>query len=182
MHRAKLIIQLGFVVVLLMAVAAQGCARKKGAVQAGAAIDANGTAADRAAPSTDELSFGDREATEGPTSQGPTAGLSDVFFDFDSALLQPDAQRALDSVVEWLRESRTRRLMLEGHADERGTNEYNLALAERRALAAKRYVVASGIDGQRIETISYGEERVFCRERLEPCYRQNRRAHLVEAH
>jgi peptidoglycan-associated lipoprotein len=181
MHRAKLIIQLGFVVVLSMGVAAQGCARKTGAMQAGAAIDANGTAADRAAPSTDELAFGDREATEGPISQGPTAGLSDVFFDFDSALLRPDAQRALDSVVEWLRESRARRLMLEGHADVHGTNEYNLALAERRALAAKRYVVASGIDGQRVETISYGEERPFCREHHEPCYRQNRRAHLVEA-
>jgi peptidoglycan-associated lipoprotein len=182
MHRAKLIIQFGFVVVLLIGVAAQGCARKKGAVETGAAIDENRTAADRSAPSTDEPSFGDREAAEGPISQGPTAGLSDVFFEFDSAMLRPDAQRALDSVAEWLRESRTRRLVLQGHADERGTNEYNLALAERRALAAKRYVVASGIDGQRIETISYGEERPFCRERDEPCNRQNRRAHLVEAH
>jgi peptidoglycan-associated lipoprotein len=146
----------------------------------GVAVDASGMAEDRAVPSTDAL-LEDGGATEDRMSRTPTAGLADVFFEFDSALLQPEARRSLDSVVPWLQQSRTRRLLIEGHADERGTNEYNLALAERRALAVKRYLRASGIDEQRIETISYGEERPFCRERHEPCYRQNRRAHLVEA-
>jgi peptidoglycan-associated lipoprotein len=173
-------VHLGLVGVLVMGVAVQGCARNKGAVTTGAAIDSDRTVADRAAPSTEEPSSGG-EATEGPTSGTPTTGPSDIFFDFESALLRSDAQRILDSAVDWLRESRTRRLVLQGHADERGTNEYNLALAEQRALAAKRYVVASGIDGQRIETVSYGEERPVCRESNELCYQQNRRAHLVEA-
>lgn len=182
MKRVQLITHIGLVGVLVMGVAAQGCARNRGAVTAGAAIDSNSTASDHTGPSTDERSSGDRQATEGPISQASTTGPSDIFFEFESALLRPDAQRSLDFAVEWLRESRARRLVLEGHADERGTNEYNLALAEQRALAAKRYVVASGIDGQRIETVSYGEERPVCRESNELCYQQNRRAHLVEAH
>lgn len=182
MNRVRRMIHVGLVSVLVMGVGSQGCARNKGAVTTGAAIDSNRTAADGTAPSTDELSSGDREATAGPISPSPKAEPSDIFFDFESALLRPDAQQTLDSAAEWLRASRTRRLVLEGHADERGTNEYNLALAEQRALAAKRYVVASGIDAQRIQTLSYGEERPVCRESNELCYQQNRRAHLVEAH
>jgi peptidoglycan-associated lipoprotein len=182
MTPVRLIVHLGFVGVLVMGLAAQGCARNKGAVTTGAAIDSNSTAADRGAQSTGALSSGDRQATDAAIGPSETARPSDIFFDFESALLRPDAQQTLDSAVVWLRESRARRLVLEGHADERGTNEYNLALAEQRALAAKRYVVASGIDAQRIQTVSYGEERLACRESHELCHQQNRRAHLMEAH
>ena len=107
------------------------------------------------------------------------AGLGDIFFDFDKNLIRPDARRLLDKNASWLKENPKMRIIIEGHADERGTNEYNLALGERRAMAAKRYLVALGIDSSRIRTISYGEEKPFCGESNEPCWQQNRRAHFL---
>jgi peptidoglycan-associated lipoprotein len=108
-------------------------------------------------------------------------GLTDVFFEFDNARLSPEARRSIDLTAQWLRGAPNRRVVIEGHADERGTNEYNLALGERRAQAAKRYLVASGIDERRIRIVTYGEEQPFCREREERCWRENRRGHFAEA-
>jgi peptidoglycan-associated lipoprotein len=108
-------------------------------------------------------------------------GLDDVFFEFDSAIIAPDARPSLDRTAQWLRTSTARRVVIEGHADERGTNEYNLVLGERRAQAVKRYLVASGIDARRINIVTYGEEKPFCRERGERCWRENRRGHFAEA-
>ncbi len=70
-------------------------------------------------------------------------------------------------------------ILIEGHCDERGTGSYNLALGDRRANAAKEYLVSLGIDGSRIKTVSYGKERPFCTDSNESCWQQNRRAHLV---
>jgi peptidoglycan-associated lipoprotein len=70
-------------------------------------------------------------------------------------------------------------ILIEGHCDERGTSAYNLALGDRRANAAKEYLVSLGIDASRVRTISYGKERPFCTESTESCWQENRRAHLV---
>ena len=105
--------------------------------------------------------------------------LGDVFFDYDQSLIRPDAKQILDKNVEWLRANSKPNLIIEGHCDERGTQEYNLALGQRRAKAAQDYVVASGIDEKRIKIISYGKERPFVAGHDESAWQWNRRAHFV---
>jgi peptidoglycan-associated lipoprotein len=105
--------------------------------------------------------------------------MEDVFFDFDKSVLRDDAKASLDRNVAWLRANAGARVSVEGHCDERGTNEYNLALGERRAKAVKDYLVAAGIAANRIQTISYGEERPFVLGHDESAWRWNRRGHFV---
>ena len=105
--------------------------------------------------------------------------LTDAFFDYDQSDLREDARTALAADAEWLKKYPTVQVLIEGHCDERGTGGYNLALGDRRANAAKEYLVSLGIDGSRLETVSYGKERPFCTESNESCWQQNRRAHLV---
>jgi peptidoglycan-associated lipoprotein len=108
--------------------------------------------------------------------------VKDAFFDLDKSDLRPDAREALTKDAEFLRSYPQVRLSLEGHCDERGSTEYNLGLGQRRAEAAKNYLISLGITGDRIETISWGKERPFCMEHDENCWQQNRRAHFVMAH
>jgi peptidoglycan-associated lipoprotein len=105
--------------------------------------------------------------------------LQDAYFDYDKYDLRDDARSALATDSEWLKKFGTMQILIEGHCDDRGTNEYNLALGERRANAAKDYLVSLGVDGGRVKTVSYGEERQFCTESTEACWAKNRRAHLV---
>jgi peptidoglycan-associated lipoprotein len=105
--------------------------------------------------------------------------LEDVFFDFDKYDIRPADAKVLDSNASWLKENANQLLLIEGHCDERGTNEYNLALGERRAKAAMNYLVAQGVQANRITIISYGEERPLCREKNEACWGKNRRAHFL---
>jgi peptidoglycan-associated lipoprotein len=105
--------------------------------------------------------------------------LGDIFFDYDQSLIRPNAKKTLDKNVEWLRGNAKPNLVIEGHCDERGTQEYNLALGQRRAKAAQDYLVASGIDEKRIKTISYGKERPFVVGHDESAWQWNRRAHFV---
>jgi peptidoglycan-associated lipoprotein len=105
--------------------------------------------------------------------------LQDAYFDYDKYELRDDARAALATDAEWLKKFPTIQILIEGHCDERGTNEYNLALGERRANAAKDYLVSLGIDASRVKTVSYGEERPQCQESQESCWQKNRRAHLV---
>lgn len=105
--------------------------------------------------------------------------LQDVFFDFDKFVLRNDTQAALNQNVRWLQANPEARVVVEGHADERGTNDYNLGLGERRARAVLDYLVASGIDAARISTVSYGEERPFVLSHDESAWKWNRRAHFV---
>lgn len=104
--------------------------------------------------------------------------LVDIFFEFDQAILKEDSKMNLQKNAQRLMTERVK-IRIEGHADERGTEEYNLALGERRAQAVKRFLTALGVDKNRINTISFGEERPFCKEPSENCYKQNRRAHFV---
>ncbi|OGF24145.1 MAG: peptidoglycan-associated lipoprotein [Candidatus Eisenbacteria bacterium RBG_19FT_COMBO_70_11] len=112
----------------------------------------------------------------------PTITSSDfrpAFFDFDKSNLRPDAQAALDADAKLLRDNADIKVTIEGHCDERGTTEYNLALGERRAQAARDYLVAAGISASRIEIVSYGEERPFDPGHNEGAWTQNRRAQVV---
>ena len=113
---------------------------------------------------------------------GTTASpLKDVFFAYDRALLTDDAKRILNEDVGWLKANSQVQIAVEGHCDERGTAEYNLALGERRAKAVRDYLAAAGVDGSRIRTISYGKERPFAPGHDESAWRWNRRAHVVVA-
>lgn len=103
----------------------------------------------------------------------------DIHFEFDSSVLLPDAQEILRRKAEWLRYNPYVHAVIEGHCDERGTNEYNLALGERRAASAKAYLVDIGIHASRLTTISYGEERPVDPGHNEEAWAKNRRAHFV---
>lgn len=102
-----------------------------------------------------------------------------VFFDFDKYDIRPDARVRLESQAGWLKKNPDVTVTIEGHCDERGTREYNLALGERRANAVKNYLVALGIDPNRLSTISYGKERPAVEGSNEYAWSQNRRGVLV---
>ena len=102
-----------------------------------------------------------------------------VLFDFDSYSLDAEDRATLDSQAQWLTRNPAVRVTIEGHADERGTREYNLALGDRRANAARDFLLTLGIDASRIRTVSYGEERPFDEGHDDSSWAQNRRAHLV---
>jgi peptidoglycan-associated lipoprotein len=108
-----------------------------------------------------------------------TSALRDVHFDFDRYEIRSQDKGVLDENAKWLKSNANAFLLIEGHADERGTNEYNLALCERRAKATRDHLVSLGIDGGRITVISYGEERPLCTDRTDTCWAQNRRAHFL---
>lgn len=105
--------------------------------------------------------------------------FDDVYFDFDKYDIRLDAKPILQSVADWLMKNKSADLLIEGHCDERGTNEYNLALGDRRAKAARDGLIALGISSGRINLISYGEEKPLCTEKTEECWQKNRRAHFV---
>ena len=102
----------------------------------------------------------------------------DVYFDFDKATLTPTAQNVLMFKADWLKTNADESVTIEGHCDERGTPEYNLALGERRAQSAKSYLVNLGVDDARMQTISYGEERPVDPGSNEEAWAKNRRAHF----
>ena len=107
--------------------------------------------------------------------------VKDAFFDFNKADIREDARQALTRTAEFLRSYPQVKVTLEGHCDERGSTEYNLGLGERRAQAAKNYLISLGIKPDRMDTVSWGKERPFCTEHTEDCWQQNRRAHFVMA-
>lgn len=118
-------------------------------------------------------------SVEKPKPQVTAPVLEDVYYDFDQYNLRPDAVEALKANAEWIRSNPVVRLEIQGHADERGTTQYNLSLGARRARASKDYLTSLGIAPERLSTISYGEELPVCREKTEECWQRNRRAHFV---
>lgn len=105
--------------------------------------------------------------------------LGDVLFGLDSTDLSAEARAILQKDVDWMKKWTTTKVMVEGHADSRGTNEYNLALGERRADGVRDYLVSLGIATDRITIVSKGEEQPFCSEETEACWQQNRRGHFI---
>jgi peptidoglycan-associated lipoprotein len=104
--------------------------------------------------------------------------LSDIHFDYDSFDLSNEARNTLQSHADWLRRNGNR-VEVEGHCDERGTVEYNLALGAKRAKAVREYLINLGVDANQLSTISYGEELPLCKDATESCWQQNRRVHFL---
>ena len=123
------------------------------------------------------LESGDMEAVNAELAR---RGFSpDIYFDYDESSLTDDTRDKLSRNADLLKSNARFSVTIEGHADERGTNEYNLALGERRANAVRDYLTSLGVAGDRLRTISYGEERPVCTETAESCWSQNRRVHMI---
>jgi peptidoglycan-associated lipoprotein len=105
--------------------------------------------------------------------------IGDVFFDYDKSELKTEALDRLAKNADFMLRNRQFTVTIEGHCDSRGTNEYNLALAERRAATARDYMVQLGVAANRLRTVPYGEERPFCTAENDSCWAQNRRGHFV---
>ncbi len=105
--------------------------------------------------------------------------LEDVFFEFDKSDLSAVARSSLQKDSDWMKRWSSTKVTVEGHADSRGTNEYNLALGERRANAARDYLATLGIPAARVTVVSKGEDQPFCTEDTESCWQQNRRGHFI---
>ena len=110
-----------------------------------------------------------------------TAELKDIHFNFDQYDLDSNTKKILEENAAYLKSHPDMRVEIQGHCDARGTNNYNIALGERRAHSTKKYLMAQGIDSSRMNVISYGEEKPFCSDSNENCWYQNRRAHFMVA-
>ena len=181
---------LSVVVVLALAVGAGACGKKKVETPAppppAAAAPAPATTKPptppppspppsnpTVAPTEDELFA--RETLEDLNKRAP---LADVFFEYDSVELREDARATIQKNLTWLKRWTSTKFVVEGHADARGTNEYNLALAERRAAAVRDYIVSLGLAADRVTVVSLGEEQPQCSEETEDCWHKNRRGHF----
>ncbi|MEO8521702.1 MAG: OmpA family protein, partial [Acidobacteriota bacterium] len=176
-------------VVLVAALGAGACSKKKPAVAPApppppAAAPATpppppppppAPPAPQPAPPTEEELF-QKKTLDQLNAEKP---LTDAFFALDSTDLNDTARTALQKDVEWMKRWATTKVMVEGHADSRGTNEYNLALGERRADAVRDYIVSLGLAADRVTIVSKGEEQPFCSDENEACWQQNRRGHFI---
>ncbi len=107
------------------------------------------------------------------------AGLRDVFFGYDQWILSDPEMEVLNHDAAYLKDHPNALLKIEGHCDERGTSDYNLVLGDKRAKAARKYLIDVGVDPKQVSVVSYGKERPFCFDRDEECYQQNRRGHML---
>jgi peptidoglycan-associated lipoprotein len=168
---------------LFAIVAALGCRHRVTNTPPAAAPPAAAAAAE-AAPQPVEAPAADFKSNAPAAEASPrseAAGLHDAFFDYDRSALREDAREALTRSAEWLRSHPQVAVVLEGHCDERGTEQYNLALGEHRAQTAREYLLSLGVDPSRISIVSYGEERPFDGGHDEDAWSKNRRAHFTAA-
>ena len=124
-----------------------------------------------------------RAITKPPPSAGPiiepdVVSIKDAYFDFNKADIRTDAEQLLTGDASFLKEHPTIKFTLEGHCDERGSEEYNLGLGDLRATAAKKFLANAGVSADRISTISYGKTQPVCTDQTEECWQKNRRAHF----
>jgi len=154
---------------LLVSFVATGCKKKVPTGEAGGppGLDENALSGDSLNRAGQGLN---------PGENGP---LKDIHFAYDSFELDESARQTLQQNSDWLKDHGKAKVEIEGHTDERGTVEYNLALGAKRARAAKDYLSTLGISADRLSTISYGEELPLCREHDEGCWQRNRRGHFV---
>jgi len=120
----------------------------------------------------------EKDIVKSPASVRPGM-VNDIYFDFDRYVIREDGKRVLDENASTLKGKQFKKVVIEGHCDERGTTDYNLALGERRASAAKRYLTTLGVPAARISIISFGKEKPSCKEHNETCWQNNRRAHFI---
>jgi peptidoglycan-associated lipoprotein len=130
----------------------------------------------QAPPTPDEMTVFNNMSLQQLNDSHP---LDDVFFEYDKSDLSDATRATLQKDTAYMKKFMSTRVMVEGHADSRGTNEYNLALGERRATAVRDFLVSLGVDGSRLSVVSKGEEQPFCREETEQCWQQNRRGHFI---
>ncbi|OGL25420.1 MAG: peptidoglycan-associated lipoprotein [Candidatus Rokubacteria bacterium RIFCSPLOWO2_12_FULL_73_47] len=182
---------------LLFGVVLAGCAKRPATTQASAPAPtapppAATTPAQPSAPPAPSMAAPTRPAPAPAPAAAPTttarpspkeftaiADLKDIHFDFDKYDIRPGDAKVLDANAAWLKSHGDYLVLVEGHCDERGTNEYNLALGERRAKSTMNYLVSQGVQASRITIISYGEERPQCAEKNEGCWSKNRRSHFL---
>jgi peptidoglycan-associated lipoprotein len=129
----------------------------------------------------DPSSSAERQMAEVRAEQAASAaaGLRDVFFGYDSWVISEEGRQSLTHDADWMKSNPNAMIKVEGHCDERGTSAYNLVLGEKRAKAARNYLVELGVSANRLSVVSYGKERPSCNEHAESCYQQNRRGHLA---
>jgi peptidoglycan-associated lipoprotein len=169
--------------VVVLGLSALGCARTPGLFDTPSPSPSGAGAAGPADGGMRQASEEGRPGQIGGQRPAPrefvvTPDLKDIHFDFDRADIRADAAEILDTNARWLKANPDYLVLVEGHTDERGTNEYNLALGDRRARAARNYLISQGVAAARVTMISYGEERGMCSQASEECWRQNRRAHF----
>jgi peptidoglycan-associated lipoprotein len=176
--------------VLVLALFLAGCPKRPATTAASAPPPTGSPSPSPAAPSTTPAPGpGMTPSPAAPSTATPatpprpsefreTDNLKDVYFDFDKYDIRAGDARILDANAAWLKTNNDL-VLIEGHCDERGTNEYNLALGERRAKATMNYLVGQGVQANRITIISYGKERPTCPEHTEACWAKNRRAHFL---
>jgi peptidoglycan-associated lipoprotein len=146
---------------------------------AGAGVAGSGTAPGSGAGPTAAAQTPGASARPAPKEFVAIDALKTIHFDFDRYDIRPEDASILDGNAVWLRDNPDQLVLIEGHCDDRGTNEYNLALGERRAKSTMNYLVSQGVQASRITIISYGEERPLCTEQTEACWARNRRAHFL---
>ena len=183
-----------FVVLIFGLTIFTGCAGKKSVVTNSVAQEQEVAPAQKAAQTTDASklsttinpndSTNQNDTTRGRSASVETtatseASVSDINFDFDSSIIRPDAREILKINANFLLKNRISSIVIEGHCDERGTAEYNMALGQRRAQETKKYLVNLGIKESTIRTISYGEERPLDSGNTEEAWAKNRRAHFL---
>jgi peptidoglycan-associated lipoprotein len=160
-----------FIVAVFALTIFTGCAETK-------AVVTEGTAQEQAAPAQSAATTKEQSAKVEPAATAETA-VKDIFFEFDKSNISPDAREILKANADFLLKNGNSKAVIEGHCDERGTAEYNMALGQRRAQETKKYLVNLGIKEPRIKTISYGEERPFDPGHNEDAWAKNRRAHFA---
>jgi peptidoglycan-associated lipoprotein len=170
--------------VSLVLAATVSCAKKNVTTQDGSVSAANEDSYANAGQNKSLMEEGNMNSTasESQPESGSETGIvmqQDVYFEFDKATLAPDAREQLIHNGEWLRINSDVNIVIEGHCDERGTNEYNLALGDRRAETVRIFLTDLGINTSRLTTISYGEEQPANPSHTESAWAQNRRAHFL---
>ena len=165
---------------LFIAITMVGCPKKapppSETVDSSAGMDSSGLGERTLSGVSPESGGRVQDRLEGRGEGGP---LQDVLFAFDSYDLSSESRSTVQMNADWLRSNLQVKVEIEGHCDERGTVEYNLALGAKRAKAVRDYLVSLGIAPERLSTISYGEELPLCRESTEGCWQQNRRVHFL---
>jgi peptidoglycan-associated lipoprotein len=152
-------------------------AQKESAIKQNEQPGMGGTSANQ--EESAKRSIGKEQTTMEPAVSQVTADLKDIHFDFDQYSIGQEDRKILSSHADYLLKNKMVKIVIEGNCDERGTTEYNLALGDRRAQEARKFLVNSGVDQKRIKTTSYGKERPFDPDHNEEAWAKNRRDHFV---
>lgn len=176
-------------IMLVSLVFTMGCSKKyaKAPEATGAesrtAVKATGVTEENTEMVTDisvpQNTVADQDIRSNASEEDLAALSNEVLFDFNKYMIRQDARPLLNSSASYLKNRKQVNIVIEGHGDERGTNDYNLALGEKRAKAVRDYLASLGISGSRMNPITYGEERPVCAEQHEDCWQKNRRAKIV---